>query len=31
MQMVGRLFWEVRPDSSVRTDGLHREGFARIL
>jgi hypothetical protein len=31
MQMAGRLFWEVRPDGSVRTDGLHLEGFARIL
>jgi hypothetical protein len=28
MQMAGRLFWEVRPDGSVRTDGLHLEGFA---
>jgi hypothetical protein len=31
MQMAGRLFWEVRPDGSVRTEGLHLEGFARIL
>jgi hypothetical protein len=31
MQMAGRLFWEVRPDGSVRADGLHLEGFARIL
>jgi hypothetical protein len=31
MQMAGRLFWEVRPDGLVRTDGLHLEGFARIL
>jgi hypothetical protein len=31
MQMAGRFFWEVRPDGSVRTDGLHLEGFARIL
>jgi hypothetical protein len=31
MQMAGRLFWEVHPDGSVRTDGLHLEGFARIL
>jgi hypothetical protein len=31
MQMAGRLFWEVRPDGSVRTDGLHLEGFSRIL
>jgi hypothetical protein len=31
MQMAGRLFWEVRPDGSVRTDGLHLEGFAHIL
>jgi hypothetical protein len=31
MQMAGRFFWEVRPDGSVRTDGMHLEGFARIL
>jgi hypothetical protein len=31
MQIAGRLFWEVRPDGSVRTDGLHLEGFAHIL
>jgi hypothetical protein len=31
MQMDGRLFWEVHPDGSVCTDGLHLEGFARIL
>jgi hypothetical protein len=31
MQMAGRLFWEVGPDGSVRTNGLHLEGFARIL
>jgi hypothetical protein len=31
MQMVGRLFWEVHLGGSVRTDGLHLEGFARIL
>jgi hypothetical protein len=31
MQMAGRLFWEVRLDGSVRTDGLHLERFARIL
>jgi hypothetical protein len=31
MQMAGRLFWEVHPDGSVRTDGLHLEGFPRIL
>jgi hypothetical protein len=31
MQMARRLFWKVRPDGSVRTDGLHLEGFARIL
>jgi hypothetical protein len=31
MQMAGRLFWGVRPDGSVRTDGLHLEGFVRIL
>jgi hypothetical protein len=31
MQMAGRLFWEVCPDGSVRTDGLHLEGFACIL
>jgi hypothetical protein len=29
MQMAGRLFSEVHPDGSVRTDGLHLEGFAR--
>jgi hypothetical protein len=31
MQMAGQLFWEVRPDGSVRTDGLHLEGLACIL
>jgi hypothetical protein len=31
MQMAGRFFWEVRPDGSVRTNGLPLEGFARIL
>jgi hypothetical protein len=31
MQMAGRLFWEDHLDGSVRTDGLHVEGFARIL
>jgi hypothetical protein len=31
MQVAGRHFWEVCPDSSVRTDGLHLEGFACIL
>jgi hypothetical protein len=31
MQMAGRLFWKVRPDDSVRTDGLHLEGFAHIF
>jgi hypothetical protein len=30
MQMAGRLFWDVRPDGSI-PDGLHLEGFARIL
>ena len=29
--MAGRVFWEVRPDGTVRTDGLHLEGFARVL
>ena len=31
IQMAGQLFWEIGPDGSVRTDGLHLEGFARIL
>jgi hypothetical protein len=31
IQMAGQLFCEVGPDGSVRTDGLHLEGFARIL
>ena len=29
--MAGQVLWEVRPDGSVRTDGLHLEGFARVL
>ena len=31
IQMAEQLFWEVGLDGSICTDGLHLEGFARIL